>query len=448
MQPTEHKQPTEEELIAHIRQSLMAHEETYEAGAWEKFNKQQSKKRPFLWISALSGAAAILALCFTLFLVTKEKPEELKNGLSKTNSSATTEQPKNTTTESLPATIETQKVPDIVTDKENGGENHLLADVTAPTVTKQEQDFVAPKPIVTDPIVNNNPPNQQVAVSTVNENPVVANVPKPKVDLQQGEKIAEERPKPNIMDFFNREAEKNKANPKADILNKRENRWELGVMVAPSFGNTKKLNMGYGLSMEYNLSDKLSLSSGIAYNEMTASKSVGNNGVYSSPSEASAFARDTRSLTSVSERVIGLDIPLELKYHISNSVYANFGVSAFAILDYQRNNTYLENKLVSSAYVSGGAAGPSAPSSPGNNAEGASFTNGMIINQLTTEPAPESSKNQSNYIGFYNLSVGYKKKISKNNSVAIEPFMKLPMKEVSKENLKLIGTGLRLKFDF
>ncbi|KQB99182.1 hypothetical protein [Pedobacter sp. Hv1] len=445
MQPTEHKQPTEEELIAHIRQSLMAHEETYEAGAWEKFNKQQTKKRPFLWISVLSGAAAILALCVTLLLMTKEKPEELKNELAKSHSSATTEQPKATTTESLPTAIETQKEVTIPTDKQNEGRKLLLADATEPRAAKQEQDFVAPPLLVTNPINNNNPTNQQVVVSPVNENPVMANVTKPKPDPQQAEKMAEERPKPNIMDFFDKEAEKNKANPKENLLNKRENRWELGVMVAPSFGNTKKLNMGYGLSMEYNLSDKLSLSSGIAYNEMTASKSVGNNGASASPSEASAFVQDTRNLTSVSERVVGLDIPLELKYHISNNVYANFGISAFAILNYQRENTYFENKLVSSAFISGG---PSTPNSPITGADGASFTNSRIINQLTTEPAPESSKNQSNYIGFYNLSVGYKKKISKNNSVAIEPFMKLPMKEVSKDNLKLIGTGLRLKFDF
>lgn len=446
MQPTEHKQPTEEELIAHIRQSLMAHEETYEVGAWEKFNKQETKKRPFLWIKVLSAAAAILVVCFGLFLIKKEKPEALNNVVTKTNSSTLDKQPENTIAKSLPATDGIQKEPIGENFSANRNDHALVADVT-PT-SKQDQTFAEPTVIVADPATINHPSNQQVAVNTINENPVGINGASPKTDPQQAAINAEEKPKPNIMDFLNKETEKDKARVQGNVLDKRANRWELGLMVAPSFGNTKKLNMGYGLSMEYNFSDKLSLSSGIAYNEMTASKSVGSNDLAASPSSASAFAKDSRSLEAVSERVIGLDIPLELKYHISNSVYANFGVSAFAVLDYQRNNTYLENKLVPNSYISGGAAGPSSPNSPGTGSDEASFTNSMVVNQRTTEPAPESNKKESNYIGFYNLSVGYKKKISKNNSMSIEPFLKLPMKEVSKDNLKLIGTGLRLKFDF
>ena len=52
------------------------------------------------------------------------------------------------------------------------------------------------------------------------------------------------------------------------------------------------------------------------------------------------------------------------------------------------------------------------------------------------------------YLGFYNFAFGYKTKISKKNAFAIEPFLKLPMREVKTENLRLIGTGVKLKFDF
>ncbi|HTM97763.1 MAG TPA: hypothetical protein VL088_03425, partial [Pedobacter sp.] len=62
--------------------------------------------------------------------------------------------------------------------------------------------------------------------------------------------------------------------------------------------------------------------------------------------------------------------------------------------------------------------------------------------------AAASAMQDVNYIGFYNLSFGYTKKVYKNHSLSIEPFVKLPIKVVSQDHLKLMGTGLRLKVGF
>jgi hypothetical protein len=72
----------------------------------------------------------------------------------------------------------------------------------------------------------------------------------------------------------------------------------------------------------------------------------------------------------------------------------------------------------------------------------------MIVKEKTTEPQPEANIDPDKYIGFYNFSLGYKQKISKKNNIAIEPFLRLPMKTFSKENLNLTNGGLRLKIDF
>ncbi|RZL30310.1 MAG: hypothetical protein EOO96_18380, partial [Pedobacter sp.] len=73
MKPTEHKPPIEKELIAHIRESLVEHEESYQLGAWEKFNAPEKKLRPF-WLPFLQGAAAILIIGFIGFLILNKKP--------------------------------------------------------------------------------------------------------------------------------------------------------------------------------------------------------------------------------------------------------------------------------------------------------------------------------------------------------------------------------------
>jgi hypothetical protein len=72
----------------------------------------------------------------------------------------------------------------------------------------------------------------------------------------------------------------------------------------------------------------------------------------------------------------------------------------------------------------------------------------VFSQRSVSEPVPTGEIRNNKYLGFYNISFGYKQKVSEKQSFSVEPFMKLPMKEFSKENLYLIGTGIRLKFDF
>ncbi|RZJ64204.1 MAG: hypothetical protein EOO47_27160, partial [Flavobacterium sp.] len=242
-----------------------------------------------------------------------------------------------------------------------------------------------------------------------------------------------EEPKTKIIDFLANET-KNSTTKKADEKKAKNNdRFTLGLVVAPSFGNVKRLNMGYGVSVDYKLSDKFALNSGLAYNQMAAAKGVINNG-QSDMASVSAIAKSssTKSLESIEERVTGIDIPLEIKYNVSKNLYANVGVSAFAVINQKRNNTFLEERIVQQS------AGLSSANS---------FSSVLVTQRITESQAVTETQDYS-YLGFYNLSFGYKKKISKNNSFAVEPFLKLPMREVKTENLRLISTGVKLKFDF
>jgi hypothetical protein len=72
----------------------------------------------------------------------------------------------------------------------------------------------------------------------------------------------------------------------------------------------------------------------------------------------------------------------------------------------------------------------------------------VMVAEKVSEPAPQSEVQQNKYLGFYNFSFGFKQKVSKNNTLSIEPFLKVPMKDIKTENLNLIGTGVKLKFNF
>ncbi|RZL37560.1 MAG: hypothetical protein EOO96_04795 [Pedobacter sp.] len=443
MKPTEHKTPLEKELIAHIRESLIEHEESYQLGAWEKFNAPEKKRRPFL-LPFLQGAAAILIIGLITFFIVNKKP----NALDTVNTNIKTEQPKagQNPQENI---IKIEQKP-LISNKANDDENGVIADEslegkelnvspknTSLTNAQNQNILSANEAAVATNLSLQNPTTITNKTEIVElQNPVEKKVEnviiKPSSETVIVAKV--EDTKPNIIDFLANETKNGTAKKADEKENKNKDRFTVGLVVAPSFGNVKRLNMGYGVSVDYKLSDKFALNSGFAYNQMAASKGVVNN-TQSDVASVSAIAKSssTKSLESVEERVTGIDIPLEIKYNVSKSLYANFGVSAFAVINQKRDNTFLEAKIVQ-------------PQSAGFSSAN-SFSSVLVTQRVTENQEVTEAQNYS-YLGFYNLSFGYRKKISKKNSFAVEPFLKLPMREVKTENLRLIGTGVKLKFDF
>lgn len=443
MKPTEHKTPLEKELIAHIRESLVEHEESYQLGAWEKFNAPEKKRRPF-FIPFLQGAAAILIIGLIAFLIVNKKP----NSLDKVASNIKTEQPKaaqNAQENAIKAEqkpLVGSKSANTYRDKleepavnnrilENPSANHALTIAqNQPVLITQETVAATNLPTQNQPAVTNKV--DVIEPQKLHDKKIENIISKPSQESVAVTKVEEQ--KTDIIEFLANETKISTSKKAKEKTDKNKERFTLGLVVAPSFGNVKRLNMGYGVSVDYKLSDKFALNSGLAYNQMAASKGVTNN-AQADMASASAIAKSssTKSLESVEERVTGIDIPLEIKYNVSKSLYANFGVSAFAVINQKRNNTFLEERIVQQQ-----SAGLSS----------AYAFNSVLVTQRVTENQAVTEAQDYSYLGFYNLSFGYRKKIAKNNSFAVEPFLKLPMREVKTENLRLIGTGVKLKFDF
>lgn len=436
MQPTENKQPAQEELIAHIRKNLKAHEEPYSLGAWERFNsKQHIKRTPIFWITRLGGVAAVIAICFTLFFLTKTNTEQVPDVLVKANSDKIEEQSQHTITNDDQDKVELEQ-------------NNIIA---------QNPNEVIAQKASTLFVKNNNFAVKHSDMIAANV-PVIANVQQPEqssnyqaqnndvIKQKSDEKIAviiEEKTTPNTIDFLVKESQRNESAPERIAKNKSKSKWVLGLMVAPSLGQAEDLNMGYGLSMGYNFSDKLSLVTGVSYNEMSASKDFATNADMSS-----ILFGNNKSLTAISQKVTGLDIPLELKYSFNKNVYASLGVSAFAVIGQSRSNTFIQGVVVNGTpnKVSSSTDGPLV--NTGLSSSKGQFENTYILNKKVVEKASLEGQNNVNYLGFYNFSVGYKKMMLKRHFVAFEPFVKLPIKEVTQDNLRLVGAGLRLKVDF
>lgn len=417
MLPTEHMNPAEDELIAHLRDRLSAHEEDYTPGAWENFNKKE-KKRPVIWLWSLSGAAALLVLGLLAFLK--------GNG------------------DSIPAKAAAEFTIRPQTQKEKYESKEIQAETTSPVndviVGQHDAAKVVSNPMQEKPEALDNKQDvlAVIKVPVDNGSNAMPNIIDQQVaDVKTKDKITTAQPlkKQSFEDFLAQESAKA---PSSKVEGKKTTeKWEVGVMVAPSIGNDKKLNMGYGINMAYALSSKVSISSGLAYNEMGSARDNTNlsQSAPNSPSMAAAFVSTSKELRSVQTRLRGIDIPLEFRYKFSSKVYANAGVSVFAVFKQEQQNTFLQSSV------------ESASSTSLVNEERDAFKQ-VLVNRVVSEEAPAEEIKNDPYLGFYNFSVGFKQKLSKKNSFAVEPFLKVPMKEISNDNLKLLGTGVKLRFDF
>ena len=432
MQPTEHKHKDGEELIAHIKHSLKTHEEFYQAGAWEKFNtQQQDKKRPIFWLVRLSAAAAILAICFSLIWFTTNAPKNEQ--VAKVDTPKDFQSNNETTSTDVPRLASKQLASQSPKSKNSSKE---LAPLTRTNDSAFSQETILAK----NQVAVNNEVIIASATAEVNTN---GNT---QAEKQEVIAMVDEKPTANTLAFLDSESQKNEVKQDKLAVNKKLKKWDMGLLLAPSFGNTRELNLGYGLSMSYNFSDRLSLTSGIAYNKMSTSKNLPTK-IGMSP----ILMGNVRNLEMISEEVTGIDIPLELKYNINKNVYANLGVSGLAVINQSRNNTFVEEvvvkRTVNATSSIGGAAGSSGGiGSDVLESQKGQFANSYIVNQRTTERA--SAMEDVNYIGFYNFSIGYTKKVYKHHALSIEPFVKLPIRMVTQDNLRLTSTGVRLRVGF
>jgi len=431
--------PSEDELISHIKKTMASHEEPYVEGAWEKFNESTAneKKRVFGFYQVLN-IAAMLLVCAFVFLYVDKVVEKPKVETAKQKSSPSEQpfaQPEiiPEISEASPTLPETER--SIYTVKSKSSEavmdsvmesafdnKYAYRAVDSAEILAQSARLMAPDHQIQMPMMAAGKRLQLNQGALLRSKlPLTGITPMAAEEQRTGKSLA-------FQDFLKNEQVLAAARIEEKESPVKQDKWELGLMVAPSIGNNNKLNLGYGLSMGYALSKKVSVVSGITYNDMNASNQVPAAPVHT----AAFFSGETKNLQSVEASVSGIDIPLGIKYNLSKKVYANVGVSAFAVLNERKNNTYVQETSVQSASTDPGSLGEMRI---------------VVLNQRVTEKAPDPSVGDK-YIGFYNLSFGVKQPLSKKNTLSLEPFVKLPMKETSADNLRLIGTGIKLKLDF
>ncbi|MGQ7857018.1 hypothetical protein ACUN24_22495 [Pedobacter sp. WC2501] len=405
----------DKELIEHITAQLQNHEEAYSNGAWERFSEKKNKRRGIAYWP-LWAAAALILIFGGIFLAQNNIDQKKELATSKPKAQQNPAASGNTN-----AIIETKTNPTSLNNDTNA--LNKLAANRATKITEnlkpllsQESSYPLINTVEELTPVNNNLLDSKLA--GVN----LSNLKSKQFDISAEKKKSQYIGQTSFEKLLAQDSYANQQKP-ADKASG-NSKWQPDVYVAPAMGNDNKVTMNYGFSLSYAIANKLSISSGISYASISTTESLD----ASAPQTLSG-----KNLASVDAKVRGINVPLELKYNISDKLYTNIGVSALAVLNNSQQNSYIINQVQSF-------------SSPAVNGYADSKT--LIVKEKTVEPQPEANLDPDKYIGFYNFSLGYKQKISKKNNIAIEPFLRLPMKTFSKENLNLTNGGLRLKIDF
>ncbi|HEX8376213.1 MAG TPA: hypothetical protein VF602_00240 [Pedobacter sp.] len=237
-----------------------------------------------------------------------------------------------------------------------------------------------------------------------------------------------------------------KPNDLANITEKSRSKADKNVVIgfyAGSFMNYAKgsetsINTGFGVSSDFRLSKKLKLTTGIslAQNSLKFTESVpkevttylaldrnNNRSPGALNSQASNFDSNiisSYSINTYDAKLVGLDIPLNIKYSLINKKNLLFISTGFS------SNIYInESYNYNYNYKTGGS-----------NAQN-------IKNQ-------ESKSNFQSYnIGqVVNLSLGFERPFSNNTKLSLEPFLKYPLSGLGSHDLRFGAAGVNLKLNF
>lgn len=458
------KEP-KEDFLEQLKNTLLSHEEPYDEGAWERFvskHKQAEKTvKPVIpiWRWAAAVAAILAGVIFMLQYFNSE------NKIDSTNKNIPIVN--NNKTEGITDQNDLQSI-DNVSIVKNGANKKVFTHSEIINEPNNETN-----PLITSPIIGTTEKEIAAVADPVKANPSATENPQEK--KQPGNNFWKNR----IVKVDGTDQDQLNRNENSTIIKVSEpvnmasnnhnhsTKWESSLYVSPTYSELG-INMGYGYSIGYAVSKKVKISAGIAHTKISASRSYdqpaastpiitfGSSskgslnaggvdptlGLVGAANSQTTLSSGGSSLGEVSAApslnylegyISGIDIPFGINYNISKKLYTEAGISGLFVLKSAHSANYVDNENVKFTVL-----------------DNEKIVENKVVSFSSdySTTSTSSAAQQSNFMGYYNFSMGYKQKISKTNYVALEPFVKVPMKNTNAQKLNYLGMGVRLKFDF
>jgi hypothetical protein len=442
----------EDKFFTGIEDTLHAYEDAYVPGSWEAFQQKRQRSRMGMFLRLSSAAAVLLLLSYVALQFYVKSPVPVQVVQNKKDIQQPQANPSSSPAQQIVPQSKLQ-TESIAQNKElvAGTKAAKTADpviatakpkynnetVNTPVVVKPDNAVIAtakPKyndekvntPVILKPdntiIATNQPPVKTNDALNPLQNPVkqddAANKPLPGLTP---EKVIANNDTKKVAGSAKSEYDvlvNSKNNSKAITADKKasDKTVSYAVMVQPSVGN-QKLNIGTGVEVSYKLTDKISINSGIGYSSLSAISS-------------SANGPRLGQVQNVNLQVSGFEVPIGVQYKTGGGFYVSAGVTGMSVMNNSLEYTYIGQSAVASVMT---------------DKQGLAY-NGLSA--VTENKVEESKEKVSNYIGFYNLSVGKKLPLGKKNNLNIGPFLRVPFGAVSSEKIQLLQGGVKVGLGF
>lgn len=412
--------------IDELVEKLRAHRLPYREGAWEEFKSYSQNKRKSKRIWPYAVAAAIIGLGFMLFVLFPSKEEARQ-----------------------PVLVNAPLVEELPLQKHQGlktedslPENSLLqaqamSESSESSRSPQRDEKIEPPP------------------AALNREPVALEKFSPKVSFvlpvtELTERDLAVRTSPSTLeqqvaglrtpettqasDFLTAllKAEKEEMQANAPQSYSIPSKWSFGIEVSPNMSSRHQVNMGGGVALSYAVSNKISVSSGISYMQVDAERGVRAPKVHAMESPATGYVSinvENKTLRKFQANLAGIDIPLNINYHINSRVFTSVGVSLFNVVKEEGTNQFINEQATMS--IREGSKSPE-----------------PVVKRFMTKEAAEKKYEGKSMNSFFNMSVGYKVPVSKRITLGVEPFYKIPLGSISPDELNLSTGGVKISTRF
>ncbi len=421
----------------HIRDTFGNFDDQMADDGWKKFNDRKRKKRRGLifWYTLPSGIAAALALVWLL------NWNNLSN-VSKNNQTQIAQQnlDKNQNINKSKENIEifSNKTQSTISTNNDHKQRNLAFNKGLKQTININSEKISGKHINNDLKISKEIEVNNTDFITANSseninqtNPIEVNAKdfKPletenRTLLVSQNVIANQN---SIKDFYSL-PQKSSEDKKPQTIKKDKFKLSVDANTFYSFsekGVNDALNLGFGLATELKLTKRLSLNSGILLNRQTTS--FDGNSRSTSDFKLTSFS----TLAAVPEaqitnaKLIGLDIPLDLKFDFKVGEIKSFitsGISSYSVINEEYVNDY-------------------------------SIVNYSITGILTSNVTDKRENPAGNFSYFkfartVNFSFGFLYPITKKSTISVEPFIKYPLSGLGYQDLKIGSGGLSFKLNF
>lgn len=409
---------TENPLTDHLREVLHDHEEAYVLGSWERFQRKQKRVRNRKII--YSSAAAVLIL-FT-FAWAWTSLEKIPSGQF---------------AEERPGIIQ----PDTTGNEQDqpiAGTGQLSVPEPLENVHPVEQSTTEsaqfagiPEQRYTSaiPSANKKLPFYSVSGKSSVHIPVpgrahINNIKEPGLPNEVNYRNDSEFTGPFVKEEDIRKHSKKDVEfsvAYASVMNFHESQTDLG--------------MGGGFYTDWNFTEKLTATSGlfISQNRLKYDIEPENQLMMDEETGEDPSVLNADDLAFIQLDLVNLEVPLSLRYAISNNVSFSAGLTSVAFLKEEYDYTYEYEQ-------------PIQVFSTNETKESELVTRVVTLTSSQTEAEP--SLNSINWAAFYTFSMGYKWDIMNRHQVMFEPFVKIPARQITTRDIRYTAGGIQLKISF